>query len=188
MLNNVSNKIKQRKTANDKIYTPDIVALQMIKMCNITANMSVLDPSKGGGVFYDNLPECQKDYCEIDENKDFFNYNKKVDLIIGNPPYSLWDRWIEHTITLTDKFCYIFGFLNLTNTRIQKLKKHGYNITQLHLFEVEWWFGRSFIVMFEKNKESIISTFDKTICCNICNTRCKRGKYGNSPNECSKQI
>jgi hypothetical protein len=184
MLNKIGNTIKSRKTANDKIYTPKQVALQMIDMCNITSNMTVLDPSRGGGVFYDNLPECQKDYCEIEENIDFFNYNKKVDLIIGNPPYSLWNKWLEHTIKLTDKFCYIFGFLNLTNPRVQKLKECGYSITHLHLFKVDWWFGPSFIVIFEKNKQSIISNFETTVHCDICNKRCKRGKYGTLPNEC----
>ena len=59
--------------ANDIIYTPKPVALIMIKLCKIKSGSKVLDPSKGGGVFYDNLPtNCIKDYCEISENKDFF--------------------------------------------------------------------------------------------------------------------
>ena len=62
-------------------------------MCNIQEGMKVLDPSKGGGIFYDNLPDKYiKDYCEITENKDFFNNYEKYDIIIGNPPYSLWDN------------------------------------------------------------------------------------------------
>ena len=45
----------------------------MIKSCKIKSGSKVLDPSKGGGVFYDNLPtNCIKDYCEITENKEFF--------------------------------------------------------------------------------------------------------------------
>ena len=55
----------------------------MIEMCNIQEGMKVLDPSKGGGVFYDNFPNnCIKDDCEIDGGKDFLNNNKKYDLIL----------------------------------------------------------------------------------------------------------
>ena len=51
----------------------------MIDMCNIQEGMKVLDPSKGGGIFYDNLPDkCIKDYCEITENKDFLIIMKNM--------------------------------------------------------------------------------------------------------------
>ena len=64
---------KLKVSSNDIIYTPKPVAELMIGLCEITSNMKVLDPSRGGGVFYDNLPDyCIKDYCEIEENKDFF--------------------------------------------------------------------------------------------------------------------
>ena len=81
MLNKVSNSIKNRSTKNDVIYTPKPIALKMISMCNITPDMKVLDPSKGKGVFFDNLPKCNKDWCEITDNKDFFKYNERVDLV-----------------------------------------------------------------------------------------------------------
>ena len=189
MLNKVCNKIQSRKTSNDIIYTPKPVALDMINICKITADMKVLDPSRGGGIFYNNLPPCIKSYCEIQENKDFFEFKEKQDLIIGNPPYSLWDKWIDHTCTLTDKFCYIFGILNLRPNRIDYLQKKGYGITYLKIIQIDWWFGASFIVIFEKNKKSIIDYTRDRILCDICNKRCKRGltkdgkKYG--MNECS---
>ncbi len=44
----------------------------MIKLCKTKKGSKVLDPSKGGWVFYDNLPtNCIKDYCEITENNFF---------------------------------------------------------------------------------------------------------------------
>ena len=105
----------------------------MIKLCKTKKGSKVLDPSKGGWVFYDNLPtNCIKDYCEISENKDFFNYNDNVDLIIGNPPYSLWDKWIEHTMKITDKFCYILGCFNFTDARVRKILNNGFGIAKLH--------------------------------------------------------
>ena len=67
-MNKINNEIKYRQNANDVIYTPKPVAEVMIKMCNIQSDDKVLDCSKGGGVFYDNLPECDKSYCEITED------------------------------------------------------------------------------------------------------------------------
>ena len=185
MSNKIGNNIRNRKTANDVIYTPLPVALKMIDMCGITENMKVLDPSKGGGVFYNNLPKCDKHYCEIEEGIDFFNYNDRVDLIIGNPPYSLWNKWLEHTMKLTDKFCYILGCFNFTYNRVRDIIYKGYGITKFHLLKVDWWFAHSFIIIFEKDKESIITVEDKSIICDICNKRCKRGRSGNSFNKCT---
>ena len=178
-------KIKQN--SNDIIYTPKPVAIKMIEMCNIQEGMKVLDPSKGGGVFYDNLPDnCIKDYCEITDDKDFFNNYEKYDLIIGNPPYSLWDKWIEHTMKLTNKFCYILGCFNFTDARIRKILNSGFGITKLHLLKIDWWYSPSYIIIFEKNKESIITVAPACILCDICNSRCSRGRKGNSHNACTK--
>jgi hypothetical protein len=183
-LNKVCN--KQKISKNDIIYTPKPVALKMIEMCDITPKMKVLDPSRGGGVFYDNLPDCQKSYCEIEENKDFFNETERYDLIIGNPPYSCWTKWLKHTIKLTDKFCYIFGTLNLTPPRLKFLFDNGFGITKIHLLSIQWWFSNSFLIVFEKNKPSIMTVQTNRIYCDICNSSiCKRGRNGNLMNECT---
>jgi len=177
-----------RAKKNDIVYTPKSIALKAIEMCDITENMTVLDPSKGGGIFYDNLPICKKSYCEITEDKDFFKWNEKVDLVIGNPPFSLWTKWLEHTVSITDKFCYIFGAMNLSDSRMRKILDSGYGITKIHLFSVDWWFSQSFIVLFEKGKPSIMTVSPQRILCDICNERCDRGLNGNSMNECVPRI
>jgi len=188
MLNKVGNSIKKRKTANDVIFTPLDVAQLMINMCELQQGMTVLDPCAGSNkVFYNNLPDCVlKDYCEIEEGKNFFEYDKCVDCIIGNPPYSLWDKWLEKTMSLTNKFCYIFGFLNMTDKRIRQILDNGFGMTKIHLLQVKWWFGRSFIAVFEKNKQSIMTVSQNPICCDVCHEKCQRGLRGNSPNLCTK--
>lgn len=184
--NKISNSIKNRDKPNDVFLTPMTLVLKAIEMSNITPEMRVLDPCKATGNFYNNLPTCNKEWCEITDGKDFFDFNEKVDLIIGNPPFSIWNKWLEHTITITDKFCYVMGQQNLTDRRLHLLHTKGWGITKIHLCQVDWWFGRTYICLFEKGKESIISVEEKAIGCDICNARCKRGRYGNSPNVCSK--
>tara|TARA_R110000824_G_scaffold90056_1_gene220345 strand:+ start:234 stop:845 length:612 start_codon:yes stop_codon:yes gene_type:complete len=177
MSNSVANKIRARKDPNDVIYTPLKVAKLMIEMCEIKENETILDCSRGGGIFYDNYPEnCNKDYCEITENKDFFKYDKKVDIICGNPPYSLWTKWIEKTLKICDRFCYIFGQMNLTGVRLNMIKKAGFRIKKFHICEIKWWFGRSFIVLFERSTEpSIISFSEERFICECGDKKCKRG-------------
>jgi hypothetical protein len=179
--------IKARKEANDKIYTPKPVALTMIEMCELKEGDIVLDPSYGGGVFYNNFPNyVNKSFCEIEMDLDFFDYNERVDCIIGNPPYSLWDKWLEHTMKITNKFCYIFGNNNFTPARTKKLIDNGFGVTKFTICRVEWWFSTCFMVVFEKNKPSIISSLPR-VYCDICNiASCLRGKYGNDMNKCTK--
>ena len=153
--------IKQRKSANDIVYTPLEVALKLINMTEIKENDTILDPSFGGGVFFDNLPpNCKKEYCEIEKNIDFFNYEGHPDIIIGNPPFSQCTLWLKKTISLKpQKIAYIFGMLNLTPIRLKLLQDNGYNITKIHITTISGWFANSLLVVFERNSESII-TFD----------------------------
>ena len=65
------------------MFTPDDSA-QKIMDCIIPQLKEtdiILEPFKGNGAFYDKIPY-SKDYCEIDDGIDFFNYNKKVDWAI----------------------------------------------------------------------------------------------------------
>tara|TARA_R110002020_G_scaffold71219_1_gene184218 strand:- start:348 stop:932 length:585 start_codon:yes stop_codon:yes gene_type:complete len=172
---------------NDVIYTPKPVAELMIKMCNIQPNDKVLDPSKGGGVFYDNIV-ADKSYCEIAEDIDFFEASGKYDLIIGNPPYSLWNDWLDKTMELTDKFCYIFGIMNFTHSRMARILNKGYVMTHYHLLKITYWFSHSVIVIFEKKPVNTHMTkftlspgqFE----CDKCGKRCGRGLKGQSYNKC----
>lgn len=176
--------LNAQKNKNDIFYTPPYVAKKMIEMCGISPEMKVLDPCYGGGVFYENLPECKKEWCEIEKGKDFFEETERYDCIVGNPPYSKWNAWMDKTMELTDKFCYIMGALNITSPRFRRIFEKGYGVTQLHCITVDWYFGTSWLVLFEKNKPTIFTVEDKIIYCEVCNTRCGRGLRGNSVNDC----
>ena len=157
----------------------------MINMTNIQKENKVLDPSKGPGVFFDNLPDCTKDWCEIADGKDFFENNEQYDVIIGNPPFSLWTKWLKHTLTKCNKFCYIFGSNSLTPNRIKMMHDAGFGITKLHTVKIAWWMSQSFIIVAEKGQPSIMTVTPGTFNCEYCNTHCHRGIYGNPPNECN---
>jgi hypothetical protein len=56
------------------------------------------------------------EYCEISDGKDFFEFNKRVDWIIGNPPYSNFKEFLEHSFNLSDNV----SFLVPTNKIFQR--------------------------------------------------------------------
>lgn len=176
---------KAHSIPNDCIFTPKPIAELMIEMCDIKEYETVLDPSRGLGVFYDNLPPCHKDYCEISEGMDYFENKQMYNCIIGNPPYSKWTKWIQHTITKCDRFCYIFGSNNLTPNRIKMIHDAGFGITKMHTVKVAWWMSQSFIVLCEKGKPSMLTVTPGTFKCEHCGTMCGRGINGADPNICN---
>lgn len=62
---------------------------------------NVLEPCKGEGAFMKYLPQ-NTDWCEITEGRNFYDYNKKVDWIVTNPPYSDFNRFLKHSFELAD--------------------------------------------------------------------------------------
>ena len=122
--------IIEKDNKNDKVYTPERVAKDIIKTLDTKfgINGKVLEPCKGGGAFYNNIPDkCEKLWCEIDEGVDFFNFNDKVDWIITNPPYSIFDEFILHSFEIANNIALLIPINKLTSShrRIMDIKKYG---------------------------------------------------------------
>ena len=84
---------------NDVVFTPDALAEKICSMFSIKGK--VLEPCKGEGAFMKYLPK-DTEWCEITEGRNFFDYNKKVDWIVTNPPYSDFNRFLAHMLELAD--------------------------------------------------------------------------------------
>jgi hypothetical protein len=98
---------------SDIVYTLDWVSKSIINGLNIYGKC--LDPCKGDGAFLKFLP-ADSDYCELREGKDFLKYDKKVDWIIGNPPYSIFEEFLKHSFNISDNV----SFLVPTNKVFQR--------------------------------------------------------------------
>lgn len=89
---------------SDIVYTPRDIAAGLVRWLNPSG--LCLDPCKGDGAFYDFMPE-GSEYCEIREGKDFFEYSKKVNWIIGNPPYSIFEQFMEKSFSIADNVAFL---------------------------------------------------------------------------------
>ena len=163
MSSSISHKIKNREVAKDVFITPLELAKNHIDMIVFNEEDKWLDPCKNDGSYFIQFPTDNKDYCEILEDKDFLEYTGNPDIIIQNPPYSILDKWIKKNIELNPRvISMLIGIGNLTARRIEWLEQAGYGLTKMKMLKVYKWYGMSVIVVFEKEKESIIE-FDRKI-------------------------
>tara|TARA_R110002153_G_scaffold29256_4_gene89909 strand:+ start:1275 stop:1781 length:507 start_codon:yes stop_codon:yes gene_type:complete len=163
MNSKTSHNIKNRKDPKDVFLTPIPLAISQINMIDYKDNDIWLDPFKNTGNYYNNYPNNNKDWCEILDDKDFFNYDSEVDIICSNPPYSIINPILEKCISLKPRvISLLLGVNNLTTKRIENMNKAGYGLYKLRMLKVNDWYGMSFIVHFELGKENCME-IDRTI-------------------------
>lgn len=111
---------------DDVVYTPLPLARMIIEHFPISGR--VLDPARGCGAFYDQLPDgCHKGWCEISQGRDFFNEQETWDWIITNPPFSLLDDFMDKASSLAQNVVFL-ATLNQTTglkTRNRIMKEAG---------------------------------------------------------------
>lgn len=118
---------------NDIIYTPPEVAKKIIALYDIKG--CILDGFAGEGVFYNNYPSgVDKYWCEITKGVDFFDFTKSVDWIITNPPYSIFNEVLQHSIKIANNIVYLVPLSKVVSSmgRIRMILNYG-NIVSIHV-------------------------------------------------------
>ena len=116
---------------NDVVFTPDWLAKQICNMFKIDGK--VLEPCKGEGAFLKYLPK-DTDWCEIADGKNYYDYNKKVDWIVTNPPYSDFNRFLEHSFNIAENIVLLVPLAKLFKSMgtIKTVLEYG-GIVSCHL-------------------------------------------------------
>lgn len=157
MSSSTNDKIKKRSKSNDVFITPITLAKKHIDLIEYEDSDIWYDPFKNTGNYYNNFPNENKEWSEILEDKDFFTFDKDVDIICSNPPYSMIDKVFKKSVELKPKvISYLIGVNNLTTKRIEYMNNNGYGLKKCVMLKVWSWFGMSFIVYFEENCENCI--------------------------------
>lgn len=115
----------------DIVMTPEWLAKEIIE--HFSPSGIILDPSRGEGAFYDNFPGENNEWCELGENKDFLTYNKKVDWIITNPPWSKMQEFLLHGMKVADNIVYLTTINHYTTKkRIRDMRNNNFAIKEIY--------------------------------------------------------
>lgn len=171
MNSKTSDSIKKRVKPNDIFYTPiELVKIHLNYIKEyVDENDIILDGFFGTENYYNTFAEMFDknntfDYTEIELGLDFFNYDKKVNIIISNPPYSIIDKILQYSVKLQPHtISYLIGQHNLTNKRIEYMNNNGYYLSKLYFTKIYEWYGMSIIVVFTKKAQHNCIDFDRTI-------------------------
>jgi len=113
----------------DIVYTPRDVSLEIIN--HFKPSGVILDPCKGDGSFSDQIDGCL--WCEIELNRDFLEWQTKVDWIISNPPWSKMREFLEHGMEVSDNIVYLTSINHYTTKRrIRDMRDAGFGIKEIY--------------------------------------------------------
>jgi hypothetical protein len=126
---------------NDCVQTPIEVTKQIVKHFNPKGK--ILEPCKGEGNFLKVLPK-ETLWCEILEGKDFFDFNERVDWIITNPPYSIFRKFMNHSMELADEIVFLITINHIwLKARLRDIKEKGFGIKEIILLDTPKTFPSS---------------------------------------------
>lgn len=169
-VNIIASKIVKRENPNDVFLTPISVVnihLELLKKY-VESNDIIFDGFYGTGNYYNAFSSYFQnnptDFTEITLNKDFFEYDKKVDVICSNPPYSLINKVLEKSVALRPHtISYLIGMMNFTNKRTEYMNNNGYYLAEIHFTKINKWFGMSLIVVFTNKVTKNCISFDRVV-------------------------
>lgn len=157
--------------------TPAQLAKDLIKHITIEQTDIVLEPFKGEGAFYDNLPQCQKEWCEIAQGRDWLSHTTMVDWVITNPPFrfetgagnkreNAFYKVLLHFSTLVNKGVALLindkCLAALTPNRIKDLESNGLYLHNMIVSSVKKWRGRYYFMIFKKEPSPVLKSLSGT--------------------------
>ena len=149
-------------------YTKAEMVKDLLKLISFTKDDIVLDAGSGRNkVWFNAIQNVARKYeCEIEDGCDFLKWNKKVDWVIGNPPFSMGWKFIEKATEVANKGIAFLGsikfFNQFTPLRLKKMKDKGFELQHIRVVADKRWFGRYYFLIFKKDKKGILSWELKT--------------------------
>ena len=119
-----------KATASDTVFTKDETARWIINYFRPSG--SILDAAAGNNAFYNKFSNKDKYRCEIKDGSDFLQWDKRVDWIITNPPYSIYDKFLEHAFKIADNVVFFVPIAKaFKSNSVQKMVKQYGGLKEL---------------------------------------------------------
>ena len=148
-------------------YTNEQMVKDLIAITPLSG--SVLDAGSGKNkVWYKNIPDGLEKYeCEIEDGVDFMDWNKKVDWIIGNPPYHIGWQFTEKASKIANKgIAWLVNNVEMnslfTPRRLSLINDAGFTLKSIKVVADKRWFGRYYYLIFTKENNDLLSWERKT--------------------------
>ena len=144
-------------------YTNEQMVKDLLKIIPISG--SVLDAGSGKNkVWFKNL-KGKKYECEIEDDCDFLLWDKKVDWVVGNPPFKMGWLFLDKASQIATHGIAFLGNLNFLNSclpgRLEIIKQRGFQLNKIHIVQDKRWFGRYYFLIFTKDKNEFLSWNNK---------------------------
>lgn len=151
MNSQTSHAIKQRQEAKDVFYTPITVVQKHLSLIESNETDVWYDPFAGKNIYFNNFPTKKKFCSEISRGTDFFKFNLPIDIICSNPPYSIIDKVLEHSVSLKPRvISYLLLEGKMTPKRLEFMNNSGYSLTSQYICKVWSWYGMAVAYTFTK--------------------------------------
>lgn len=120
---------KTNQPAADVVYTPDDLALKIVK--HFKPSGKIIEPCKGGGAFTRAMPTA--DWCELALGKDYLTHVKSYDWLVTNPPWSKIREFLQHAIACKTQHIVLLVNINalMTKARLNLIHDSGYSIKEI---------------------------------------------------------
>jgi hypothetical protein len=144
------------RKSDDNIYTPFSMTTQLLENEYFDFEKDIYDPANGNGAISDVLLNFTKHVytSDISEGINFLTLdtNKKMDYIITNPPYSLWDEFIIQAKKVTNiKFVFLGRIEFLTG--LKRFETDLYGSNGFYLTRVYPFVRKARLRFFDKKNE-----------------------------------
>jgi len=159
-------KIKPISKCKDFHYTSENMVKDLLNW--LSPYGSILDAGSGKNkVWFKNLPNKEKYECEIEDGCDFYKWDKKVDWVVGNPPYHESWKFTEQALKVARKG--VAWLINnqalnshLTPRRLQRMRELGFTYSKIKVVADKRWFGRYYFIVLEKGDNNFFDWETKT--------------------------
>ncbi len=156
---------KQVEKDNNIVMTNPTMAIDLIATIPFVDNDTVLEPCKGTGSFYNNFPNNTNNiYCEINEGKNYLEFNEMVDYTISNPPFApnklFWSFQCKAMDTTRKGIYWLINMASLnafTPKRLDEMADKGWYINSFHIVNDKRWFGRYVWIKISKENTNVMT-------------------------------
>ena len=149
-------------------YTNEQMVKDLLLITPISGKDTVLDAGSGKNKVWFNNFLCKEKYeCEIEDGCDFLSWNKRVDWVIGNPPYHIGWEFTNKALQVADKgIAWLVNNVELnslfTPRRQEIIRNNGFYLQSITIVSDKRWFGRYYYLIFTKQPNNFTSWKRKT--------------------------